>query len=41
MKYLELVSCFLKYVKINIHSNPNSNTVPSDEKEVKFLKQLV
>lgn len=41
MKYENLIPRFLSYVKINTRSNPNSKTVPSDPKEVKFLKQLV
>lgn len=40
-EYPELVPRFIKYVKINTRSNPNSDTVPSDPKEVKFLHQLV
>lgn len=40
-EYPTLVPRFIKYVKINTRSNPNSDTVPSDPKEVKFLHQLV
>ncbi|KRN74975.1 hypothetical protein IV73_GL000730 [Weissella kandleri] len=36
----ELVERFLRYVKVNTRSNPNSTTIPSDPKEVAFLNQL-
>lgn len=40
MKYEKLVERFIKYAKINTRSNENSKTIPSDPKEVKFLKSL-
>ncbi|MDN6967289.1 peptidase T [Oenococcus sp. UCMA 17063] len=40
MKYEKLVERFIKYAKINTRSNENSKTIPSDPKEVKFLKTL-
>ncbi|USS89249.1 peptidase T [Fructilactobacillus cliffordii] len=36
----QLLDRFLGYVKQNTRSNPDSTTVPSDEKEVEFLKKL-
>jgi tripeptide aminopeptidase len=39
-KYENLVNRFLKYVKINTRSNEFSQTIPSDSKEVDFLKNL-
>ncbi|USS85717.1 peptidase T [Fructilactobacillus myrtifloralis] len=36
----QLLDRFLGYVKQNTRSNPDSTTVPSDTKEVEFLKQL-
>ncbi|WP_395319316.1 peptidase T [Fructilactobacillus frigidiflavus] len=35
-----LLDRFLRYVKVNTRSNPDSTTVPSDTKEVAFLKAL-
>ncbi|ANZ57844.1 peptidase T [Fructilactobacillus lindneri] len=35
-----LLERFLRYVKTNTRSNPNSKTIPSDPKEVAFLNQL-
>ncbi|WP_125604480.1 peptidase T [Lapidilactobacillus bayanensis] len=40
-KYEDLVPRFLKYVKVNTRSNPNSETIPSAAHEVPFLKSLV
>lgn len=40
LKYENLLPRFLKYVKVETRSNPNSDTVPSDPKEVDFLKSL-
>ncbi|TLQ04316.1 peptidase T [Pediococcus stilesii] len=39
-KYETLLPRFLRYVKVNTRSNPNSDTVPTDPKEVEFLKTL-
>lgn len=39
-KYETLLPRFLRYVKVNTRSNPNSSTVPTDPKEVEFLKTL-
>ncbi|HJG84335.1 MAG TPA: peptidase T [Weissella thailandensis] len=39
--YPNLVDRFIDYVKINTQSNENSTTIPSDPKEVAFLKDLV
>lgn len=39
-KYETLLPRFLKYVKVNTRSNPDSDTVPTDPKEVAFLKTL-
>ncbi|MDR0899195.1 MAG: peptidase T [Lactobacillaceae bacterium] len=39
-KYENLVDRFLKYVKVNTKSDEFSQTVPSDPKEVAFLKDL-
>ncbi|MFD1125902.1 peptidase T [Lentilactobacillus raoultii] len=39
-KYPELISNFLKFVKINTRSDPNSNTVPSADRETAFLNML-
>ncbi|WP_367371152.1 peptidase T [Pediococcus parvulus] len=39
-KYETLLPRFLKYVKVNTRSNPDSKTVPTDPKEVAFLKTL-
>ncbi|GEP18928.1 peptidase T [Pediococcus argentinicus] len=39
-KYETLLPRFLKYVKVNTRSNPNSDTIPTDPKEVTFLKTL-
>lgn len=38
--YPNLVDRFIDYVKINTQSNENSTTIPSDPKEVAFLKDL-
>ena len=38
--YPNLVNRFIDYVKINTQSNENSTTIPSDPKEVAFLKDL-
>ncbi|OLQ40428.1 peptidase T [Oenococcus oeni] len=40
MKYENLVDRFIEYAKINTRSNENSKTIPSDPKEVEFLKKL-
>lgn len=40
-KYKNLVPRFLKYVKVNTRSNPNSDTIPSAAHEVPFLKSLM
>ncbi|MCI1891735.1 peptidase T [Schleiferilactobacillus perolens] len=40
-KYPTLIPRFLRYVKINTRSDENSTTIPSSEREVKFLQQLV
>ena len=39
-KYEGLLPRFLKYVKTETRSNPDSDTVPSDPKETAFLKEL-
>ena len=39
-KYEGLLPRFLKYVKTETRSNPDSDTVPSDPKERAFLKEL-
>ncbi|MCT4396791.1 peptidase T [Periweissella beninensis] len=39
-KYDNLVSRFVEYAKINTRSNEESTTVPSDSKEVEFLKMI-
>lgn len=39
-KYENLQTRFLKYVKENTRSNPNSNSIPSDSKEVEFIINL-
>lgn len=39
-KYPNLLNNFLKYVKVNTRSNPESETIPSDPKEVAFLEEL-
>ncbi|KRN13597.1 peptidase T [Fructilactobacillus fructivorans] len=36
----QLLDRFLKYVRVNTRSNPNSDTIPSDPKEVDFLNEL-
>lgn len=38
--YPKLVDRFLGYVKVNTRSNEDSETIPSDPKEVAFLKDL-
>ena len=40
LKYENLLPRFLKYVKVETRSNPNSDTIPSDPKELDFLKEL-
>ena len=40
LKYENLLPRFLKYVKVETRSNPNSDTIPSDPKEMDFLKEL-
>lgn len=40
LKYENLLPRFLKYVKVETRSNPNSDTLPSDPKEMDFLKDL-
>ena len=40
LKYENLLPRFLKYVKVETRSNPNSDTLPSDPKEMAFLKDL-
>lgn len=39
-KYEGLLPRFLKYVKTETRSNPNSKTIPSDPKETAFLNEL-
>ncbi len=39
-KYEGLLPRFLKYVKTETRSNPDSDTVPSDPKETAFLNEL-
>lgn len=39
-KYDGLLSRFLRYVKTETRSNPDSNTIPSDPKETAFLNEL-
>lgn len=39
--YPNLVDRFVRYAKVNTRSNEDSTTVPSDPKEVAFLKDLV
>ncbi len=39
-KYPELISNFLSFVKVNSRSDPKSTTVPSSERETKFLNSL-
>ncbi len=39
-KYPELIPNFLKFVKINTRSDPDSTTVPSSPRETVFLDQL-
>lgn len=40
LKYENLLPRFLKYVKVETRSNPDSDTLPSDPKEMAFLKDL-
>ncbi|MFC6260294.1 peptidase T [Levilactobacillus fujinensis] len=40
-KYENLIPRFLKYVKVNTRSTPNSTTVPSNERLTKFAAGLV
>lgn len=40
IKFPNLKDRFTRYAKINTRSNPNSTTIPSDPKEVAFLKSL-
>ncbi|MFT8400022.1 MAG: peptidase T [Lentilactobacillus diolivorans] len=39
-KYPELISNFLKFAKTNTRSDPKSDTIPSSERETKFLNML-
>lgn len=39
-KYAELIPNFLKFAKINTRSDPNSTTIPSSDRETKFLNSL-
>ncbi len=39
-KFANLLPRFLKYVKVETRSDPNSQTIPSSSKETAFLKQL-
>ena len=39
-KYAELIPNFLKFVKINTRSDPNSDTIPSSSNQVEFIKML-
>lgn len=39
-KYEGLLPRFLKYVKTETRSNPDSKTIPSDPKETAFLNEL-
>lgn len=39
-KFANLLPRFLKYVKVETRSDPNSQTIPSSPKETAFLKQL-
>lgn len=39
-QYSELLERFLRYVKVDTRSNEQSTTIPSDSKEVVFLKNL-
>lgn len=39
-KYEKLIDRFIRYVKVNTRSNESSTTIPSDPKEVAFLKEL-
>lgn len=39
-KYAELIPNFLKFVKVNTRSDPNSTTIPSSDREAKFLNSL-
>lgn len=39
-KYKNLVDRFIRYVKVDTRSNEFSETIPSDQKEVDFLKNL-
>lgn len=40
IKYSNLKDRFIRYVKVNTRSNPSGTTIPSDSKEVAFLKNL-
>lgn len=40
LKYENLLPRFLKYVKVETRSNPNSDTLPSNPAETAFLKDL-
>lgn len=40
IKYSNLKDRFIRYAKVNTRSNPNGTTIPSDAKEVAFLKNL-
>ena len=39
-KYPELIANFLKFIKINTRSDPNSSSVPSAKRESQFLTML-
>lgn len=39
-KYPELIANFLDFVKVNSRSDPNSTTIPSSDRETKFLNTL-
>lgn len=39
-KYAELIPNFLKFAKINTRSDPNSTTIPSSDRETKFLNSV-
>lgn len=39
-KYAELIPNFLTFVKINTRSDPQSTSIPSSDRETRFLNQL-
>ena len=39
-KYAELLPRFLKYVRVETRSDPESSTIPSTPKETAFLQRL-